>query len=114
MIEYAFIAIAFLIIISSAFLINKFFFKPLFFPNYFPKDEVLKFLTTKNLYFISYKKVKVNTFKENLEEDMPLLYRISFFEVESQDKEGNIKRLKVEQSKSNSIFHKGKIEFYFE
>lgn len=45
---------------------------------------------------------------------MPLLYRISFFEVESQDKEGNIKRLKVEQSKSNSIFHKGKIEFYFE
>lgn len=115
MIDY----ISFIVSLFSVFLISILFIKyilnPIFFPNYFPKYEVLNYLTARNLCFKSYKKIEKRNFNRDLLDTKgSFFYRNSYFQVEVEDTEKNNLKIKVKQSKSNSLFHKNKIEFFFE
>lgn len=60
-----FIIIAFGIIASLAYVIIRFFLKPLFFPNFFPKKEVFNILENLEAKYVSHIKISKKEISEN-------------------------------------------------
>lgn len=104
MTDYIFIIIAFFIIVIFWILLVKYILNPLFFPNYFPKQKVLEYLRFKELKFISYKKRNISITKEAVNgENLPFIYRISYFDVELINKNNQKVTLTVKQLKLNLV-----------